>query len=224
MPIRVFLISDFLILVHALRNVIVAQPNRFSLVGEATSFKQAEQSLSAVEADITLVDVGTDPDGLLPFINSLHSISRAKTVLLIRQDDPGLQDKAILAGARGVVDRHATPDLLLTALEKVTEGQVWLDRAATGRIFVELSRLGGHSPADAVSAKVALLTEREQKVVAFIARNGSEPGRAIAERLHISESTLRNHLTSIYEKLGVSNRHGLLAYALQNGLAERLGQ
>jgi DNA-binding NarL/FixJ family response regulator len=52
-----------------------------------------------------------------------------------------------------------------------------------------------------------------------MARHSGEPGKTIAEKLHISESTLRNHLTSIYDKLGVANRHGLLAYAYQNGFA-----
>jgi len=153
-------------------------------------------------------------------INSLKTASQAKILLLTRMENADLQDRAILAGACGVLDRGASIPLLFTAVEKVHTGQVWLDRVSTGRVFIELTRMAARRQQDGLVDKLSLLTERERKIVTVIAHNIGDPGKAIAEKLHISESTLRNHLTAIYEKLGVENRHGLVAYAYQKGLAK----
>lgn len=160
------------------------------------------------------------PEHALSMINSLKTASQAKILLLTRMENADLQDRAILAGACGVLDRGASIPLLFTAVEKVHTGQVWLDRVSTGRVFIELTRMAARRQQDGLVDKLSLLTERERKIVTVIAHNIGDPGKAIAEKLHISESTLRNHLTAIYEKLGVENRHGLVAYAYQKGLAK----
>lgn len=157
------------------------------------------------------------PDRVLPLINSLRAVSEAKILLLTRLED----DQAIILGASGLIDRNASREQLFSALEKVSRGEVWLDRAATGRIFVEFSRTSGRKSNNSVADKANLLTSREREVVVLIVSN-SASGKVVANKLDISESTLRNHLSSIYEKLGVSNRPGLLAYAFQNRLIKYL--
>lgn len=224
MPIRVFLISNFCLMLKGIEALLSQEPARFKLAGSASSYEQAAEMMAQLLPDLIVLDIDSAPDRVLPLVTTLRAISDAKILLLTRLEDSILQDKAVMFGARGVVDRNISPEQLLNAIEKVHEGQVWLDRNATGRIFVALSRESTSKEHDSVSAQVALLTEREQAIVSVIARNNGEPGKTIAKKLNISESTLRNHLTSIYEKLGVANRHGLLAYAFQNGLAERLGQ
>lgn len=222
MPIKVFLITDFCLLARALEQFIGGAPLRCELVGSAAYDEDAVGKLRETPADIILLDIDGLEERTLPLLASLREHSHAKVLLLTRYANSALQDKAVMQGARGVLDRHLTPETLLTALEKVHVGQIWLDREATGRIFVELSRAGNPSgKTDITTDKLIQLTEREHEIVAFIAHNTGEPGKIIASKLHISESTLRNHLTSIYEKLGVANRPGLLAYAFQHGLAER---
>lgn len=223
MPVRVFLISDHRLLLLALAAMVESRQPRFMLAGSSGCLAQAIEMVGKSAADVVLLDIDIDGDGVLGLISALHAASGPKILLFTRLADQTLQDKAILLGAQGVVDRDASPELLFNALQKVNDGQFWLNRETTGRI-IDLSRLGRRQPADPIAAKVAQLTERERRIVAFIARSDGESGKVIAKQLCIGESTLRNHLSVIYSKLGVANRHGLLAYAFQNGLAERLGR
>ena len=109
-------------------------------------------------------------------------------------------------GVRGVLDNSTSPDQLLNAIEKVSEGQVWLDRTTTARVFVELSRRKNRELDDPVVKAVSSLTERERMLVATVAQNSDVPRKVLADMLSISDSTLRNHLSVIYSKLGVSSR------------------
>jgi DNA-binding NarL/FixJ family response regulator len=226
LPIRIFLISNHRLLLRALVDMIGSKAPDFLLAGCSDSLAQALAPASTSAADVLLLDLdsGSGSDDVLAFIAAVHAACDIKIVLLTRLDDHALQDKAVLLGARGVIERDASPEMLFNALQKVSAGQFWLNREATGRVFVQLSLIGKKKPADPVADSLARLTEREQQIVAYIAASRGETSKTIAEYLHISQSTLRNHLTSIYEKLGVANRHGLLAYAFQNDLKARLGQ
>lgn len=114
--------------------------------------------------------------------------------------------------------RSAAKILVLTGVrDKAQHDKAVLDRAAAGRIFVEFSRRGPAQKPDPEQRKINALTERE--IVAVTAAHAGANARVIADILHISEHTPRNHLTSIYDKLGVANRLELFAYAHQHGLA-----
>ncbi len=222
MAIRVFVVSDHRLLLGALTDQISSAARDLVLAGSCASLAQASELLKTAAADILLLDMDGESDAVLPFISALQEAMSIRILLLTRRQDHALEDKAVVLGARGLIDRDTPAEQLLNALEKVHQGQVWLNREATGRVFVELARQGRDKPLVSADAMVAHLTEREQHIMACIARSSGEPGKTIAAKLHISESTLRNHLTAIYGKLGVVNRHGLLAYAYQHGLAERL--
>ena len=136
------------------------------------------------------------------------------------EHDVALHDAAVLAGACGVLRKTEPVETLLKAIECVHSGEIWVDRMAAGRIFLELARRKKVEPQpDPEAAKIGLLTRKERLTVAEVARDASATPHQIAERLHISENTLRNHLTSIYAKLGLVNRLELHAYAHRHGLA-----
>ena len=99
-------------------------------------------------------------------------------------------------------------------------GEVWLDRIATGKIMAELSRRQIGQFEEKKPSWLSTLTEREKRIVASILENSANPAKTIAKKLHISESTLRNHLTSIYGKLGISNRFELISCAHKNDLEQ----
>jgi two-component system, NarL family, nitrate/nitrite response regulator NarL len=222
-PIRVLLISNFRLLSESLAALIESQPQTFALVGVADSVARAREWIAKTPIDVVLFDIDSHTGTLgtlAPLITELHTSAQANILLLTRMDNHTQEDQAIVAGAHGLIDRDASPETLLNALQKINEGQIWLNRDATGRVFVELSRQGAKTAHEHSTDKATSLTEREQQIVAAIANNIGKPGKTIADALHISESTLRNHLTSIYDKLGVANRNGLLAYAFQNGLTE----
>ena len=125
-----------------------------------------------------------------------------------------------VVGARGVVAKEAPADTILTAITKTHEGQLWLDHAAVGRIFVEFSRPNSGRALDPEQQKILTLTDRERGIIAATTSNIGATGKAVSELLHISEHTLRNHLTSIYAKLGLANRLELFAYAHKHGLTK----
>lgn len=221
--VRVFLVSNFRLMLHGIEALLAQHPQRFMLVGTAQGFDALPQVVSQAHADLVLLDIDFAPEQVLAAVEALHAHARQVPVLLLsRLADRMLQDRAVLAGARGVIGSDVAPELFLTALEKVRAGQIWLDREATGRIFVAFSRQSAGAHSDPIAERLAELTEREQDILVCLLRHSAEPGKAIARRLHISESTLRNHLTSIYDKFGVAGRNGLLAYAFEHRLGDRL--
>lgn len=216
-PLRVFVISDFPLLLAGLTALLATQAPRLALADSAALTPSPLPALTAAEADIVLLDLDGDAEPSLALVRALATRGD-KVLLLTRQQERARQDRAIMLGARGLLTRDADTAQLLTAIEKVHHGQLWLDRDATGRIFDALSRHGTMAAQDATSAVPPPLSEQERKIVAILMANSGEPAKLIAGKLHISESTLRNHLTVIYKKFGVSNRHGLLGYVLQHGL------
>ena len=222
--VRVFLISDFELLLSGLSRLIELRPERCQIVGSARNMDCESAPWADCAPDVVLLDLDTDPDLLLHWLGRWRGAGAPRVLLLSRHDNPVLQDQAFLAGARGLLDRHSSPEQLLAALDKVHAGQVWLNRDTTGRL---LERLASPKAAaaidDPVEAQLGQLTQRERAILILLLNSGGDPAKVLADRMHISESTLRNHLTSIYDKLGVSNRNGLLTHAMQNGLAARLG-
>ena len=124
----------------------------------------------------------------------------------------------MLSGARGIVQKEESAEIILKAIKCVYRGEIWLDRASTGRIFSKLlNPLNGETSPEA--AKIASLTAREREIIDVIITHGRSTNKEIAGHLNISEHTLRNHLSSIYSKLELENRLELAMYALKHGLS-----
>lgn len=217
-PIRVFLVDDHASVLWGLERLIQSGRPALEPVGTATSCDQALVMLDDAAPDVIVLDMDLGSESGLDAIPKLLARSPAKILILTGLRDPAVHDKAVLAGARGVVEKEASAETILFAITKVHEGQIWLDRAATGRVFEALARQGAPRAPDPEQLKIASLTEREREVVAHTALHAGATAREIAQALHISDNTLRNHLTSIYSKLGVANRLELFAYAHRHGL------
>jgi two-component system nitrate/nitrite response regulator NarL len=220
-PIRVFLIDDHRSILWGLERLIDSGKPAMTVVGTATSCAEAFKLLDEASPDLILLDIDLGDKNGVDEIPNLLARSHAKILVLTGLRDESIYDKAVLAGASGVVQKEADAETILTAIGKVHEGQLWLDRVATGRIFLEFSRESAAQAASPEKAKIAGLTDREREIVAVAASHAGANARAIAEMLHISEHTLRNHLTSIYDKLDVANRLELFAYAHKHGLDKR---
>jgi DNA-binding NarL/FixJ family response regulator len=218
-PIAILLVDDHRSVLWGLEKLIEGESPRMQVIGKATSPLEAMRLLDDVKPDIILLDLDLGGESGINSVQALIAKSGAKVLVLTGSRDASLHDSAVLAGAVGVVEMGEPAETILKAIQKVHEGEIWLDRTATGRIFLELSRSKSAGALNPEQRKIASLTPRERQIVAEIGSDAAASSRIIAERLHISEHTLRNHIASIYEKLEVSSRLELFAYAGRHGIS-----
>lgn len=217
--VRVMLVAAHRILLSGLQRLIDDEKPQLSVVATASSFAMAVDVAGNTEPDVLVLDVdlleGTDGEVVPSLVNG-----HGTRVLILADAQAGkVHEGAILHGACGVVDKSDTAETLIKAIRKVHEGQLWLDRSTTGRLFVELSKQKSAPARDPDTEKMAALTVREQEVVRILAKNPGADNKTLASNLHIGEHTLRNHLSRIYDKLGVPNRFELYLFAQR--MAER---
>jgi two-component system, NarL family, nitrate/nitrite response regulator NarL len=214
-PMRVFVIAPPMVCWGLER--LVQTASRMELAGSANSVDSACDALQKSGADLVVAGIHA-PDEF-EALAGLARRTSARFLIVTNSRDTDLLDNAMLAGARGVVRMDDPPAVLLKAIEKVHGGELWIDRAATARIFLEMARQKAAPCQDPDQSKIATLTSRERQTIAAVTSDASAPAKVIARRLCISEHTLRNHLTSIYSKLEVSSRLDLYAYAYRHHLA-----
>jgi two-component system nitrate/nitrite response regulator NarL len=220
-PIRVLLVDDHRIVLWGLEKLIEGEKPRMEMVGSATNCTEALNLADKVLPDVIVLDIDLGEGNGVDAIPRLIAKSKAKVLVLTGLRDQSIYDNAVLAGASGIVKKQDPAETVLKAIEKIHAGQLWLSHIATGRIFVELSRDRAAKDADPEHGKMTTLTPREREIIVVIATNAGAHAKAIAEILHISEHTLRNHLSSIRGKLGVANHMELFVYANMHGLNKR---
>ena len=216
-PVQVFLVAPPMVGWGLERLLQTAHP-RIEMVGNTDSIDAAIASLEKHHADVIVASL--DGAQALEQLLQLQKRVRAHVLLVTGSQDSTMLDKAVLAGVRGLVKTNDPPAILLKAIEKVHEGELWIDRGATSRIFLEMARQKAAQGNDPEKTKLSTLTSRERQTIVAVASDASAPGKVIATRLCISEHTLRNHLTSIYSKLGLSSRLDLYAYATRHSLTK----
>lgn len=189
------------------------------VVGQGGSSEEGLELASRLNPDIILLELNLDCEldtEVIPEL--LEACNQAKILLLTGIDEAQIHNLAIQMGAMGVVHKSQTRGVLIKAIEKVHAGEVWIDRKMIASILTRITRTRLKKQNDPEAEKIALLSGREREVVTLIGEGLKN--KDIAERLTISETTVRHHLTSIYSKLQVSDRLELTIYAYQNGLAE----
>ena len=209
--IRVLLVDDHPISSWGLERLLLSAHSQVELVGTASDGNEATRFI--YETPINVIVVNLDGELRVDLIAELCSISPARVVALTGSRDVSLHDGAILAGARGMVVKSEPVESLISAIEKVDEGEFWIDRAATTRIFLHLAQNKVPHFTTPENQKIDTLTRRERETALEITKDAAANGKILAQRLGISENTLRNHLNSIYGKLGLSSRLELFAYA-----------
>lgn len=216
--IRVLLIDDHRSVLWGLEKLIDSQMPKMQVIGKFTSFAEASTQLEKLSPDVILLDLDLGNEQGIDVIPRLILITNAKILILTGSRDAALHDRAIIAGAKGVLGKESAAELILTAIERVHEGQLWVDQARIGRIILELSRKKSVEEQNPELKKIESLTPRERNIVMSVTTRAGASGSDVAKELHVSESTLRNHLSSIYSKLGIANRLELWDYAHKHGL------
>jgi len=164
-----------------------------------------------------LLDLCLDEESGIDMIPKLLAAAEeSKILVLTGVRDPAEHQRAIRAGAMGVVLKETSPEMLIKAIRRVHEGELWLDRHMTASLVARLRRdLQAPKPVPETDL-AGSLTGREREIIDLVGEGLKNKG--IADRLCISEATVRHHLTSILKKLEVSDRLELLIFAYKNNL------
>jgi DNA-binding NarL/FixJ family response regulator len=211
--INVVLIDDHRSVIWGLEKLIDSQKPKMQVVGKFTSFAEASIHLEKLRIDIILLDLDLGNEQGIEIIPKLVNLPNSKIIVLTGSRDVLLHDKAVIAGAKGVLEKENTAETILSAIERVHAGQLWIDQARMGRIIHELSQKKSSENNDPELKKIQSLTAKERAVAIAMTSRAGATGCDVAKEMHISESTLRNHLSSIYTKLGLTNRLELWEYA-----------
>src|SRR4029079_15386772 len=137
----------------------------------------------------------------------VSTFKRARVLVLTCATDPGIHQRAISAGAMGIVLKEHAAGVLIKAIKRVHCGELWLD-ASLMATMISMRSMKEKNPDE---EKIAALTPREAQIVQLVAEGLNN--ERIATELRISEATVKNHLTSILDKLGVANKFELAVYA-----------
>jgi two-component system, NarL family, nitrate/nitrite response regulator NarL len=228
-PVQVHLVAPPLVC-WGLQRLIQTAGAQFILVGCSSTLSEAMPLLERQSPDLIVLDF--DDGYTVEDISQLYASQRFKVLALTCDPAAGLLHDLLEAGARGVLQKREGPAALLKAIELVGNGDVYVTpgtataaavtAATNDRIRVRVRIDSGHrtnGARDAESRRLDALTLRERQTFAAVMSDAASPVKVIADRLCISEHTLRNHLTSIYSKLGVSGRLALYAYASENHLS-----
>ena len=220
--IRVMLVDSHRLAVCGLQRVIDDEKPDLEVVATATTCSEAILVAEQAQPDVLVLDADLAGQNEAAVVPKLVN-GRSTRVLLLGGGAADLtHELAILRGACGVVRKDESAATLIKAIRKVHEGELWLDRSTTGRLFVELSKQNNASrPSD---FGLQSLTSREQDVVRSLVSQPEADNKTLASSLHIGEHTLRNHLSRIYDKLGVPNRVALYVLAERHGLTVRQGR
>jgi two-component system, NarL family, nitrate/nitrite response regulator NarL len=215
-PIGVLIIDDHAVVRTALRMFLGSQPG-LAVLGEAAHPAAALECARQTRPDVILLDLDLGEADGLDLLPQLRTAAPAAQVLVLTGvRDGDVHRRAVRLGAVGIVRKERAADVLLAAIATVSAGEVWLDRALIARVLGELTQGGTATPADPEALKIAALTAREREVIALVGQG--HRNRQVADRLCISEATVRHHLTSVYAKLHVEDRLGLTVYAYRHGL------
>jgi len=215
---RVLLVDDHEVVRLGLGTLLEDVPG-VSLVGEAGSGWEALQACERLDPDLVILDIRLpDQSGVEVCRQISERWPQIKVIILTSYVSDDLVAETILAGATGYVRKQVGNEELLRAIEAVRRGEALLDPRTTQRVLQRMRRTEGLVVANAFQD----LSERELDVLYQVSRGKSN--REIAHILAISEKTVRNHVSSLLEKLNLGNRVELATYAVRNHLTTYLGE
>ncbi|MEU4067005.1 response regulator transcription factor [Streptomyces wedmorensis] len=199
---RVFLVDDHEVVRRGLRDLIDDEPD-MEVVGEASTADQALARGPALRPDVAVLDVRLpDGDGIAVCRELRTRMPGIACLMLTSFDDEDALLDAIMAGAAGYVLKQIKGADLVSAVRTVATGQSMLDPATTARLMRSLRTPEAAGPPE--DERLAALSERERSVLELIGEGLTN--RQIAERLYLSEKTVKNHISRLLAKLGVERR------------------
>jgi len=211
--IRILIADDHSIFRDGVRKLLEAEGG-FNVIGEATTGEEALKLVAELRPDVLLLDIS------MPRLSGLDVLRRLTkqagplhTILLTASIEKSEIIEALLLGAHGIVPKQSASKMLFKSIRTVMAGEFWVSRDMMADL---VETLRGPSGSGVPGSKTLGLTRRELDVIAAVAEG--QVNKDIAQNFHISEYTVKHHLTRIFDKLGVSNRVELAMFAVNHDL------
>jgi two-component system nitrate/nitrite response regulator NarL len=206
-------------LVRAGLRLLLENHQGMNVIGEAGMLEDGLEIIANLNPDIVLFELNISEQASSAVISQIIRASEsARLIMVAETSDPIVNQQAVETGVMGVVFKTQSPEVLVKAIEKVYSGEVWLERSLIANVLSRLSRNSKPNKAGLETNSIEELSEREKQIVRLIGQGFKN--KKISSQLCISETTVRHHLTSIYSKLGVTDRLELLVFAHRYGLVK----
>ncbi|MDZ7885724.1 response regulator transcription factor [Mycobacterium sp. ITM-2016-00316] len=213
-PLRLVLVDDHEMVIEGLKAMLTTFGDRVQVVGQAIGAEQAVLVVQELQPDIVLCDVRMQGSSGLDLCVTLRERDPdRKVVMLSVYDDEQYLFQALRVGASGYLLKSISSDELVRQLEFAHRGQTAIDPTMAARAADTAARLQRDEFWPGVRQG---LTQRESEILSYVVSGLSN--RGIANKLVIGDETVKTHLSSIYRKLGVSDRTGAVATALREGI------
>ncbi len=220
--IRIVIVDDNSLFRDGLAKLLEEQPD-LQVISSADNAQIAADQVRKSRPDIVLLGwPASSPNSQKVF----HAIQEGKlltrVIMLVADDAKEDFVEAVRQGCCGIVPKQTSTELLLKSIRKVHAGEFWLDRLTTADVIRKLAKKGGGNNGPSARLGVrdqsSALSQREREIVVLVAQGFKN--KEMAERMFISEQTVKNHLHNIFDKLGVSDRLELALYAIHHNLHE----
>jgi DNA-binding NarL/FixJ family response regulator len=211
---------------------LLALEEDFEVVAQAQDGREVLEVIQRLEPDILLLDLrmpGLDGLGTLQRLQAVKN--KTRVIVLTASDDKNEFVQAMRLGTSGIVLKQTATELLIKSIRKVHAGEIWLDSHTTQAVIRQF--VANEEPQQALPQQPpppparpapsprrarppSPLSQREREIVSLVAQGFKN--KEMAEKMFISEQTVKNHLHNIFDKLGVSDRLELALYAIHNNL------
>lgn len=215
--IRVFIADDHLIVREGIRNVLESNGG-YTVVGEAESCAELEETMSSLNPDVVLLDMQLKDGSSLHHISQIRSMVPESYIVILSVDSSiSAIHQSFERGAHGYVTKSSGSRRLLEAIDSVLRGELYSD-GVVSEVLLKNVRLPNSANSPNADHAYGSLSNREQQVLHMMARGSAT--KEIAAELKVSPKTVESHRLSLYRKLGVSDPIELIRYAAQIGIID----
>ena len=219
---RLIIVDDNLDHLAGVRELIMLESD-FDVVGTASSGNVAISLIKKYHPDIVLMDINMpEKDGLTTIYEIEKLNLDTKVIALTAYDDPDLVYRAMKIGAKGYILKTMASAQLIYAVEEVVSGKVYLPSGLSSRFFDYFQKTSRAKESENIVDEenlLSYLTQREEEVLELLTQGVTYKG--VAQKLFISETTVKTHVNNIFQKLQVNDRTQAVLYALNNGFKSK---
>jgi DNA-binding NarL/FixJ family response regulator len=218
--IRVLIADNHPVVREGLASILSPETD-IAIVGQAQDGVEALDLVNSAEPDVMLMELKlprTDGLGVLRGL-SMRS-SKVRVIVFAATENKDDFVEAMKLGCAGILMKNTAAAMIAKSIRKVHEGEIWLDANTTAAVIRQFAAPAEFTSPPQGSGKTsrdrAQLSQREREIIVLIAQGYKN--KEIAEKMFITEQTVKNHLHNIFDKLGVSDRLELALFAIHNGL------